>query len=331
MPFEPQHIRARKLTITDKKQAVYGTPVAAASMTYPLRLDGSAFASIAKDFYDDLDRSGKGHPWATLHQEVMRSTAFGLGLELNDFLAGWVCAFCMGADTISGAGPFTHLFTFLQSTNQMPVTTLYFEDTADIKYELADMAISDLSFSGASNGPLSTQFSMVGSGRLVDGAVANPALNTPTMLLGSDTDILIGPQGAPVSIKERIRGWDVRIQSSLAPHRAPGGGLFSTMHKIQQQRASVSLRIAAKDVDDVRTLFLNDTLRELQINTNSGASAQLKFKFPGLYLSAAQIGADGNEEVWQVESNERSVIKSGVNNLVEVTVINGQATYLVGA
>jgi hypothetical protein len=57
----------------------------------------------------------------------------------------------------------------------------------------------------------------------------------------------------------------------------------------------------------------------------------LNFKFPGLYFSAAQIGTDGNEEVWQVESNERSVIKSGALNLVEVTVINGQSTYLLGA
>jgi hypothetical protein len=123
----------------------------------------------------------------------------------------------------------------------------------------------------------------------------------------------------------------VRLQVALSPHRAPGGGLYATMHKIQQQRVSVSLRVAAKDVDDIRTVFLLDQMRELQINTNSGAAAQLKFKFPGLYLSAAQIGTDGNEEIWQIESNERSVIKSGANNLVEVTVINGQSTYLVGA
>jgi hypothetical protein len=138
------------------------------------------------------------------------------------------------------------------------VTTLYFEDTADIKWELLDMAISDLSFSGSATGPLATQFSMVGSGRFVDGAVANPALVTPAMILGSDTDILVGPQGGPTSIKERIRGWDVRLQVALSPHRAPGGGLYATMHKIQQQRVSVSLRIAAKDLDDIRSVFLAD-------------------------------------------------------------------------
>jgi hypothetical protein len=50
-----------------------------------------------------------------------------------------------------------------------------------------------------------------------------------------------------------------------------------------------------------------------------------------MFLSAAQIGVDGNEEIWQVDTDENSVIKSGVLNLVEVTVINNQATYLVAA
>jgi hypothetical protein len=250
MPYEPQHSRARKLTISDKKQAVYGTAVAAASMTYPVRLDAAAFSSLTKDFWSDLQRSGKGSPWPTIRQKVAQATGFSMGIELNDFLAGWLLAFCLGADTISGAGPFTHLFTFLQSSNQMPVTTIYFEDTADIKTDYVDMAIVDLLFSGAPNGPLTGQFQMIGSGRIVDGAVANPALNVPTMLLGSDTDILIGPQGAPVSIKERIRGWEVHFQVNLIPHRAPGGGMFATMHKIDAQRATVRLRIAAKDTDD---------------------------------------------------------------------------------
>jgi hypothetical protein len=103
MPFEPQHIRARKLTISDLQRGHLRRPWSQASgMTYPVRLDGGAFASIGKDFYDDLDRSGKGHPWATLHQEIARSTAFGMGLEVSDFLAGWLCAFCLGADTITG-------------------------------------------------------------------------------------------------------------------------------------------------------------------------------------------------------------------------------------
>jgi hypothetical protein len=331
MPYEPQHVRSRKLTISSNKQAAYGTPIAAGNMLKPVRLDGSAFASLGKEFYSDVNRSGKGTPWPTKRQKISQTSGFQMGIEIDDFLAGWMPAFCLGADTISGAGPYTHLFTFLQSTNQMPVTTVYFEETADVKTEYVDMAIMDLVISGAEKGPLSGQFQMVGSGRIVDGAVANPALDMPTLLLGSDTDILLGPQGAPVSIKERIRSWEVHFQVNLIPHRAPGGGMFATMHKIDSQRATPRLRIAAKDADDIRTLFLNDTIQELQINTNSGAAAQLKIKFPGIYLSANQLGADGNEEVWQIETDENSVMKAAGVNLVEVTAINSQATYLVGA
>src|SRR5205085_11234086 len=98
-----------------------------------------------------------------------------------------------GADTVSGAGPYTHTFKFLQNSNIMPVTSLYFEDTADVKYQLPDLAIADLTITGKDSGPLQSSFKMVGSGKNVEGAVTLRAVTTPTFLFGSDTDIQLGP------------------------------------------------------------------------------------------------------------------------------------------
>jgi hypothetical protein len=153
-----------------------------------------------------------------------------------------------------------------------------------------------------------------------------PALQAaPIYLLGSDTDILIGAPAGAASIKERIRSWSVKYEQEIIPHRAPGGGKVSTFTKVMKQRASFQLVIAAKDVDDVRTLFVNDTIQELQINTNSGAAAQLNMKFPGAYVTAAQIGVDGNEEIWSIESNQDAgVIKNGAANYVEYVVLNSE-------
>jgi hypothetical protein len=78
------------------------------------------------------------------------------------------------------------------------------------------------------------------------------------------------------------------------------------MSKLGYPRISVSLQVDAKDTDDIRSIFLADTIRELQINTNSGAAAQLNFTFKGLYFSAAQLGTDGNVEVWNIESDEEA-------------------------
>jgi hypothetical protein len=194
------------------------------------------------------------------------------------------------------------------------------------------MAIVNLEISGGPSGDLQMTFTMAGSGRHVEGSVTLPATATPIYLQGADTDILMGPQAAAVSIKERVRSWKVKIQSGIMLHRSPGGGLYVTFHKIgTTQRALLSMVVAAKDVDDIRTLLLNTTLQEVQINTNSGAAAQLNMKFPGVYFTGAPAGRDGDEIVWNLDADERGVIKSGASEIFQAVVINSTPTYLVGA
>src|SRR5205807_7948036 len=118
-------------------------------------------------------------------QRTMEDTSFDATFDLDAFLAGWLMFFCLGADTVTGAGPYTHTFKFLQSTNQMPVTTLLLQETNDVIYQFPDMAINDLVLSGKESGPLQVQWKMVGSGKKVDGAVAFPAYGAANLLMGS--------------------------------------------------------------------------------------------------------------------------------------------------
>lgn len=330
MPFEPQRIDARKIVVGPKKQTTYGQPLLAASFTHLLRFDGGAnFAQLAKGFRTDGDRSGKSHPWVTERQEVQRDSALSLEVAVTDFLAGWLMAWVFQKQTISGAGPYTHTFTFENATRQAAVTSLYLVDTADIKYKLIDLAIAEIEISGGPNGEITARASLIGSGKHTDGADATVdavALPTNIYLLSSDVDVLLGAVGAAASIKERVRSWTVRFNQNLVMHRGSGGGFFASMTKIGPQRATVSLQVDAKETDDIRTLFLNDTLRELQINCNSGAAAQMNCLFKGIYLSAAPLGADGAYQVWNLEADEQSVIKNGANEVAQVTVINSQST-----
>jgi len=331
MAYEPQHIlEVHNLALAPNKQNTFGTAVSGASYTQRPRTDGTAFAMIDHDDYGDMDMANKGHQWPTFAVPTQFRTSFDMKIDVDSFLAGWLPFFCMGAETVTGAGPYTHTIKFLQSSNQAPVTSLYIEDTADIKYQFPDMAISELHLSGSEKGPIAAQIKMIGSGKYVDGSVALPAVATPTFLFGSDTDILIGPQAGAVSIKERVRGWDVTITAEMVPHYAPGGGLNASFMKVLKQRATFSIQVAAKDTDDMRTLDLNNTLREVQINTNSGASAQLNLKFPGVQVRA-QLSAQGVEEIWTVQSAENKVFKSGSNEVFQATVINNIAAYGVGA
>jgi hypothetical protein len=333
MSFEAQQYDVRLAAIGAKKQTTYGTALLDASITHKLRFDGAAFFQIQKQYRSDLDRAGKLHPYATERQEIQRDTAFSFEQEVTDFFAGWLAAFACSKDTITGAGPFTHTCIFETSTNIAPVTSIYFEDTADVKFKAMDLAVGDIEISGSPTGPVKAKVNMMGSGKHIDGAVPTInalALPTNIYLLGSDVDVLIGAVGAAASIKERVRGWTIKISTGISLQRGSGGGLFATMTKLGYPRITVSLQVDAKDVDDIRTIFLNDTIRELQINCNSGAAAQLNFTFKGLYFSAAQLGVDGNVEVWNVTADEQSVIKNGANEPLTIVAVNSvAASYLV--
>lgn len=333
MAYEPQHPQlVKEVVLSRNKQNTFGTALGDAALTYRARPDISAWARIAKEFWSDIERAGKGHPWPTQRVEIARDTGFSIGGDLDTELAGIALMSIFHKVATSGVGPFTHLFTYELATRIAPVTTIYFADTADIKYKMQDLVGISLTISGSDRGPLQFQLELMGSGRHLDGAIgALPALAAQTLLLGSDTDILLGAPGASASIKERIRSWSAQFVSGAAHHRAPGGGKFSSFAKIGLQRATVQLGIAAKNVDDIRTLNLNDTLQELKINTNSGASAQLNIEFPNLHFRAPQLAVDGIEQVWNVTAEEQDVLKAAALDYVKATVINGLSTYLVGA
>jgi hypothetical protein len=201
MAYEPQDILdIKNIALAPNKQNTFLTPVAAASYTFRQRNAGNAFASITPSYYSDEALAGKGHNWPVTKQRTMQATDLQMTLDVENFNLGWALAFSMGAVTVSGAGPFTHLFKFVQATNQMPVTSVLMQDTTDVIYQLPDLAISDLQISGKESGPIQMQVKMVGSGKNVDGAVAFPNLaQTPQFLFGSDTDILIGPPAPDIS------------------------------------------------------------------------------------------------------------------------------------
>lgn len=200
LAYEPQDVLdIRNLALAPNKQNAFLTPVAAASYIYRPRNPGNYNPVHAASFYTDEQLANKGHQWASRKQRIMEETSFDLGMDADNFNIGWALFFLLGSEAVSGAGPYIHTMKFLQSTNQMPVTSLLVQETNDVIYQLPDMAIMDLVISGKESGPLQIQFKMVGSGKKVDGAVAFPALGSPLFLFGSDTDIKIGAAAPDVN------------------------------------------------------------------------------------------------------------------------------------
>jgi hypothetical protein len=331
--FEPQNpLYIKALVANANKQNAFGTAIPDANFTKTQRHDPNAYANRMPQFRSDADRAGKLHPYGTEYNIIRWDSDLSGNVEADVFLLGELLSLILGNDVVTGANPYTHTMNFQQSSRQAPVTTLLLQDTADIKYKMPDLALAKLDISGGPGGVLQIAFQFVGSGRTVEGvATAIPALPNNVYLYGSDTTILLGPQAAAVDISQRVESWTISIMQELETHRAPGNTFYAVQHNILAQRVSAQLVVSAKDVDDIRSILLAGTIRELQINTNSGAAAQLNLKLPGMFFTGAPMSNSGNRAIYTITSEPQAVIKSGGNEPIVAVLINSQPTYLVGA
>jgi hypothetical protein len=275
-----------------------------------------------------MDLAGKGHKFPTKRQRIQNDSAFSFKGPLEAWIAGWLFAWLLQADTITGAGPYTHTMKPVSTTNIALATTVHMIETADVLYKLPDMVIAKLTISGGSNGPCSSLSTWSAPVRRAPTArsARRPRCRRRACCSASDTDVLWGAPAGAVSKKERVKGWQVELSQALEVHRAPGGGFAGTMIKIGDVIAKLSLAVAAKDVDDIKTLADADTVQEVQINTNSGAAAQLNLKFPNIYFTMPQYSADGQFALMNIVSDQNDVLKSGASDIFTAVVINGQAT-----
>jgi hypothetical protein len=125
-----------------------------------------------------MDLAGKGHKFPTKRQRIQNDSAFSFKGPLEAWIAGWLFAWLLQSDTITGAGPYTHTIKPVSSTNIALATTIHMIETADVLYKLPDMVIAKLTISGGSNGPLQFAVDLVGTGA----ARTNGALGAPPAL-----------------------------------------------------------------------------------------------------------------------------------------------------
>ena len=328
--FESQPKFLRNLVLSANKQNAWNTALADAAMTRRQRFDGSAILERAITRRSDQGYSGRGTSFATNGQITGYSTKLdSFKVELSDYLAGWLPAFCMGKDVVTGAGPYVHVCTFDELTRTAIPTTIYMEDTADVHYKCPDMAVNEVTLTISEVGAIMAEMSMIGTGRQIMGSIgAMPALPAETYLLGSDAALSLN---GGASLIGRHRGTTFKLQNQLVEHRGPGGGLYGLFVRKGNPKFSISTTIAAKDTDDTYTLFTNDTVSDFELVVNSGASAQMTISIPATHLKATKLGFEQDMVLWQLDADDTTCYQAAGTPPVTVTVTNGVATYLVGA
>ncbi len=331
--FESQKKSARNLVLSIDSQLTPNDVFIDAKFTRRVRFDGAAVMELTQTRRSDKDMSGKGTEFATDGQLTSWDSKFNFKGDLNDWICGWLFAFLMGKDTVTGMGPYVHDIEWDETTTQAKMTNVYIEDTAAVKTKYPDMAMSDVTLTYAARGAVQFEANLMGTGRWSDGALASgpPALPQNNYLLNSDTVFSIGPVGSVASILGRFLSGTLKMASGVVNHTAPGGGLYGIFMRTGLRSFSLDATIAAKDTDDIRTLFINDTASALTIVTTSG-SIILSISIPLFHMKATKLGVDGNMVIWQISLDQTTAFynTTGPVEPISINLTNTVPAYLTG-
>jgi len=329
--FEPQSKVLRALALSANKQAAWNGLLPDAALTRLQRFDGSATFDIDQDRRSDKEYSGKKSWFATNGQITSNSTKVsGLRSELTPWLACWLFGFCMGKEVTTGqAAPFTHVYNFDQSTRQATPTSIYLEDTDDLKYKVQDMVVSDYTLTIPSNGSITADYNLIGTGRYTIAELDPlPAIPNEDYFLGSDADFLWGNMGAPLSILGRHTQTTLKVDHQMIQHRATGIGLNAGFIRKGDPTFSLSSTVAASATDDVFTRYVNNTKTALRITVPIGAAASLQIDVPSANIKTNKMGWDGDMTIWNIEIDETTCYQAAGVQPLTLTVVSTDPAFL---
>ncbi len=334
MSIQMQKQSIRNLVLSSNSQAAWGGTLADAALTHRVQLNASSIFEKTPTRRSDQADVGKGSEFATNQQITAWDTKYTLKADLTDYLAGWMLAFMFGQETVTGvAAPYTHTQSFAEITATLPCTTLYLEDTDDVKFKAPDMAASTLSLSIPERGAISASMDMVGTGRWTPGAMAAlpalPALTSANYLLGSDFSPTITPSGgAATPFAGRVMGTTIKIDNQATVFKAAGDGVHAGSVYAKIRKFSLDMTIAALVTDDVNGWFENDTELGITFATNPANVNQLSLTWPYAHVKANKLGMKNDLIMWQLSFDETTCLQKSGQSALSAMVINSEAAYL---
>ena len=330
-PFAVQSKLTRQLVLAPYRQTAWGTPLDQALMTRSQRFDGSAVIDFGSERRSDRGMSGKGFSFATNSQRTMESIKLtGLKAEATDWIVGFVLSNLMGKVVTGGnAAPYSHTITFDETTRTAIPTTAYVRDTNDVAFLLWDMFCSSCTLTVPAKGSVSVDWDMMGTGQKTPGLLAaQPVVPAETYIMGNDAHASFGAVGAAADFTGRMMSATVKFDNQGMVHEAPGGGLYGIFGRRQDPKFSLSVQIAAKELDDVLEHYLADDLVTFALPILSGPSCGLTVNVPAANLKTTKLGFDQDMPVWNLELDETVCYQNGNVPPISVTVTSSQPSFM---
>lgn len=334
IPFTTQRSILRNVLLAQNIQNTLAETMADAAFTYRGRPETSGFFQIEMGKESDYQYAGKGSSFATESRQITQQSSGELNVRVDDFLAGWLLAMCMGNEAyVAGVNPApnTHTLTWADTGAPAQLTNVYIEDAPGLKRKWVDMSCTKVVLSGSDKGSIMAKASFIGTGRYTDGAIvaALPALPSAQYLYGSDSIVSLGPAGAPVSLAPRVLSWEATFDHQNDLFRSCGGGVYPVFPRYGNPVVSLKLVIAIDTTEDIFAYMMNQTLLEIKIAITSGATS-LTIDYPNVILPKADLSEQDKYVVYTVDLDQQSILQPAGGQVVTATVANTKTAYLVG-
>jgi hypothetical protein len=322
---------ARNIVVGPNTQVAYGGILADAALTKRLRFDSSSMFTPTPTRRSDKDYAGKGTEFATDETITAWDTDGNIKIEADSWGLGWMLAMIFGQEVVTGSGaPYTHTFTVPPISAVMPCTTVYVEDTADIKRKFQDMFATDLTITIPERGAVMAELSMQGTGRFTPGAITTmPALPTNSYFLGSDMIFTI-TTGSAKSYAGRQRNLTIKLSRGSGPFKSSGDGLYAGSGESGKTGFSMEITIIADSTDDIQTLEVNDTAVDISVATDPTKTFQFGFNFPNARVKLAKLADVEDKVAWTINVDETTCLQAGATAAISAFIMNAQVLgYLV--
>jgi len=338
--------------LSSNQQAAWATPLADGVMNKVLSLNNLFAPRPSRNARSDRARFGKGHEFATPGGFLTRLKDAPITIQgdLSSYVAGWLGMFELGKVVTdqpdAGGNPtvYRHIFTFFDPlvavTKQPPVTTVYTQEgsAAAFMTKLRAMAVARAAIFGENRGDLQFSADMLGSGERVEDPVTVGAPTAVSYLDMGGMVFTLGPQTAAVDLSERLVNFRCEFDPDLDGPNGyhPGSGLYRGRIWIgSNRRASFSAGVWLKeDSADILDYWDDETLLEAKFKITGPPITgpyfhDVEIFYPSVRLDEVPIGARDGKMIHELSVSENLYkdAGAGVNEPVQITVINTEAAY----
>lgn len=350
MPFEPQRTRDIKLALSSRKQMTFGTALGDALIDERARPTNAEVTQVLKSFRSDIDHI-KGDEFAADLQELVRDARRTFAFDLSSWLAAYAAAFGMGKvtsvqpDDVGAPTAWEHTIVFSDPavSKQVPITT-YSEQistAANLNRKIADAAVNSFNVAGRIGpdaGPMALSIEAIASGIEAAGLATYPALASPEpgLLFNRDVDILLGTEGSPTSIKDRVVEWSVGVGQNLLADQGyfAGSGKFRGRLWHGRRDVNVSLVLFIDGSSDFKDKFDGETKEELKITVTGALIAaavnhQMTIRLPAIRLPNLAYAEEVGMMTYRIDIGPEGVFRGAtLTEPIEFKIINEEASFL---